>query len=69
MVLIDSPTDLMATASGQRPQFEDDFRSDYRPWNNIYLRGAYEKRVQDLEQFAREKTLDYFSSSKEVIYA
>ena len=87
MVLIDSPTDLIATASRQIPGQLDmkmerfglaaasptlataaaqDRRreqalfssNDYdylSSWQDIYLRGAYEKRVEDLEKFAQDK--------------
>jgi len=76
MVLIDSPTDLIATASRQIPQLDmkmerfglaatgeepeqTQFSSndyDYlSSWQDIYLRGAYEKRVEDLEKFAKDK--------------
>jgi hypothetical protein len=64
MVLIDSPIDLMATASrdqpvqaGVRPTILD--TTGYDPWRDIYLQGVYEKRVQQLEQFAKEKSFDY----------
>lgn len=77
MVLIDSPTDLIATASrqipqldmkmerfglaatGEEPEQQTQFSSndyDYlSSWQDIYLRGAYEKRVEDLEKFAQDK--------------
>jgi len=82
MVLIDSPTDLIATASrhipGQLDMKMERFglaapasptRQDEREqglfssndydylssWQDIYLRGAYEKRVEDLEKFAQDK--------------
>jgi len=74
MGLIDSPTDLIATASRQIPQSnmkmerfglasEDptgtQFSSndyDYlSSWQDDYLRGSYEKRVEDLEKFAQDK--------------
>ncbi len=72
MVLIDSATDLMATASrdhhvasrlpvGDRTGSEDahGVTRNYDPWRDIYLQGAYQKRFKDLEQFAKEKTDDY----------
>jgi len=76
MVLIDSPTDLIATASRQIPQLDMKMErfglaatgeepeqtqlssNDYdylSSWQDIYLRGAYEKRVEDLEKFAKDK--------------
>jgi len=79
MVLIDSPTDLIATASRQTPKMDtmmERFGSPYEEpsgivgqqtqfssndydyqssWQDIYLKGAYEKRVEDLEKFAQDK--------------
>ena len=57
MVLIDSASDLMATASGQNyPKMENlDYYDYYSDLRDVYLRGAYEKRVKDLETFAKDK--------------
>jgi len=80
MVLIDSPTDLMATAGRQIPKvitrlenFNDPstFRTDVnnRRFENLYeddyLKGAYRKRVEELEQFAKDKN---FWASTELDY-
>ena len=69
MVLIDSSTDLMATASRNAPTNynQDYYATNEDSWLNNYLEGAYVKRVQDLEQFARDKTLDYLASEPEVV--
>ena len=75
MVLIDSATDLLAMESGGQysgAQYEaiqpqvlhPEVFSD--PWSDIYLQGAYEKRVQELEQFAQDKNYDYLSLEKGV---
>ena len=66
MVLIDSSTDLMATASRANPTnyYQDYYATNEDSWLNNYLEGAYVKRVQDLEQFARDKTLDYLADSE-----
>ena len=75
MVLIDSATDLLAMESGGQysgaqyeaiqPQLlQPEVFSD--PWSDIYLQGAYEKRVQELEQFAQDKNYDYLSLEKGV---
>jgi len=86
MVLIDSPTDLIATASRQTPKMDtmmERFGSPYEEepsgilgqqtqfssndydyqssWQDIYLKGAYEKRVEDLEKFAQDK--NYWASA------
>ena len=67
MVIIDSATDLIAMESGgSRSQIEPNRTPYWRPeesdpWSDIYLKGAYEKRVQDLEQFAQDKNYDYLS--------
>ena len=68
MVLIDSSTDLMATASRANPTsyYQDYYATNEDSWLNNYLEGAYVKRVQDLEQFARDKTLDYLASEPKV---
>ena len=74
MVLIDSSTDLMATASRQHPIYLDyaeaPLKNDdvydidnFSTLKDIYLNRAYEKRVQDLEDFARDK--NFWSNSKE----
>ena len=68
MVLIDSATDLMATASRAAPNYYEDYYStNENSWLNNYLEGAYAKRVQDLEQFAKDKTLDFIASEPETL--
>ena len=71
--LIDSDVDLMATASGVSTvnsgiprQYEEFYSTSENSWLNNYLEGAYAKRVQDLEQFARDKTLDFIAKNPEV---
>jgi len=86
MVLIDSPTDLIATASRQTPKMDtmmERFGSPYEEpsagilgqqtqfssndydyqssWQDVYLKGAYDQRVEDLEKFAQEK--NFWSST------
>ena len=64
MVLIDSPTDLLAMESSPSSNTGYYFGNyDYEdPWNpDMYLQGAFEKRVADLELFAKNKNLDYLA--------
>lgn len=89
MVLIDSPTDLMATASRHFPASSDstsfqNWETDYDYYDgrdyqdeprlslsDLYLKGAYEKRVQDLEAFAKDKNFwaSYNGLQKKVEFA
>ena len=39
----------------QQTQFSSNDYDYLSSWQDIYLRGAYEKRVEDLEKFAQDK--------------
>ena len=88
MVLIDSPTDLMATATRQIPTsirradfidrderensylIDRDETGNRESMQNVYLRGAYEKRLKELERFAEDKNFwalaDHQESNEEI---
>ena len=65
MVLIDSPTDLLAMESTPESFYNYDYQEAQDPWKEMYLQGAFEKRVADLELFARNKNLDYMAYQEE----